>query len=317
MQNPFTMANQKARRRAESKGTPSEAELREPPDRLGIQSIEIGVRLLDVLAAATGPMTLRDLAGGAGMSSSTARRYLVSLIKCGIVQQDAATSRYDLGEMSMRLGLAALHRSSAIRIATLATIEINQSSDETIALSVWGEHGPTIIAWYDSSNIVICNLNVGSVLPLLRSATGRVFLAFLPRAVTQKQIARELADDPAAARAGARSAADIDKIVAQVRRRRLGVTRGEFLPGLSAVAAPIFDFEGRLVAVMAMLGPQGRFDNAEADAHALLLKETADRVSHQLGFAGAGRRTSFVEWLEDGRRDQGRDRPPPALAGHD
>jgi len=308
------MAKTKLGRRAAAEPKAAEPEVRDTPDRLGIQSIEIGARLLDVLAAASGPMTLRDLASGAGMSSSKARRYLVSLIKCGIVQQDAATSRYDLGEMSLRLGLAALHRSSAVRIATLATIELNQIADETIALSVWGEHGPTIIAWYDSSNLVICNLNVGSVLPLLRSATGRVFLSFLPRAVTQRQIDRELADDPAAARVGVRSAADIDKVVAQVRRRRVAVTRGEFLPGLSAIAAPIFDFEGRLVAVMAMLGTQGRFDNVGANRSAALLAETVNSVSRQLGFDRAGERSSFVEWLEERERQPTGDRLPPALA---
>src|SRR3954471_18530610 len=99
------MAKQKSARRAAVDAKASEPEIRDTPDRLGIQSIEIGVRLLDVLAAASGPMTLRDLASGAGMSSSKARRYLVSLIKCGIVQQELATSRYDLGEMALRLGL--------------------------------------------------------------------------------------------------------------------------------------------------------------------------------------------------------------------
>lgn len=289
---------------------------REGPDRLGIQSIEIGARLLDVLAAATGPMTLRDLATGAAMSASKARRYLVSLIKCGIVEQDVATSRYDLGEMSLRLGVAALHRTSAVRIATLAVIELNQKTDETIALSVWGEHGPTIIAWHDSSNVVVCNLNVGSVLPILRSASGRVFLGFLPREATRRHVKREIAGESPDARGAIRTTDDVDKIVAQIRRRRLAVTRGEFLPGLSAVAAPVFDFQGRLVAVMAMLGRQGSFEKAQAHEHVATLIETANSVSRRLGLDKAGERLSLVEWLERDGRGSGIDQMPPSLAGH-
>jgi DNA-binding IclR family transcriptional regulator len=289
---------------------------REPADRLGIQSIEVGVRLLDVLAAASGPMTLRDLGIAAEMSSSKARRYLVSLIKCGMVEQDATTNRYDLGEMSLRVGLATLNRSSVVREATLATIELSRVTDETVALSVWGEHGPTIISWYDSSNVVICNLSVGSVLPLLRTATGRVFLAFLPRGVTQPLIDRELAADARVARIGIKSEADIDRAVAQVRRRRLGVTRGDFLPGLSAVAAPIFDSQGRLVASLAMLGIQGRLENLEPSSPVAQLKKTAETVSRKLGFTRAGVGASFIEWREsaDGEADP-RDPLPPALAG--
>lgn len=305
----------RAKRAAPRLRTPS-VEARAPADRLGIQSIEVGVRLLDVLAAASGPMTLRDLGIGAGMSSSKARRYLVSLKKCGIVEQDPTTGRYDLGEMSLRLGLAALNRRSIVREATLATIELNRIADETVALSVWGEHGPTIIGWYDSTNIVICNLNVGSVLPILRSATGRVFLAYLPRGVTQPQVDREMAADPKTALLGIKSAADIDRIVAQVRRRRLGVTRGDFLPGLSAVAAPIFDSQGRLVAAMAMLGVPGRFDNPEPNSHVAQLKRTAETVSRKLGFRGAVAGAAFVEWSEalEGEADAA-ERPPPALTG--
>jgi DNA-binding IclR family transcriptional regulator len=272
--------------------------------------------LLDVLAASTGPMTLRDLAAGAAMSASKARRYLVSLIKCGIAEQDVATSRYDLGEMSLRLGVAALHRTSAVRIATLAAIELNQTTDETIALSVWGEHGPTIIAWQDSSKVVICNLNVGSVLPILRSASGRVFLSFLPRKATRGHVKREIAGESPDARGAIRTTSDVNKIVAQVRRQRLAVTRGEFLPGLSAVAAPIFDFQGRLVAVMAMLGRQGSFEKAQAHEHVATLTETANSVSRRLGLDKAGERLSLVEWLERDGRGTEIEQMPPQLAWH-
>lgn len=282
----------------------------QPKERLGIQSIEIGARLLDVMAAATGPVMLRDLSMAAGMSPSKARRYLVSLMKSGLVTQDPATSRYELGEVSLRLGLAALARRKPVRLAMDAVIELNQGLDETLALSIWGEKGPTIISWHDSSRPVVCNFNLGSILPLLRTATGRVFLAFLPRALTQPFVERELAAEARPSGTGIASAENVEKLIAEIRRRRLCVTRGEILAGLSALAAPVFDFDGRIVAVITILGIQGRLEKGLLQSRAEALKEAADAVSRRLGFRGA-EGLSFVEWVEARKEDA--TLPPPAL----
>jgi DNA-binding IclR family transcriptional regulator len=65
-------------------------------ERAGIQSVEVGFALLDVLAQAPGPLMLRDLASAAGMSAAKAHRYLVSFQRLNLVVQDANT-RYELG----------------------------------------------------------------------------------------------------------------------------------------------------------------------------------------------------------------------------
>src|SRR3546814_9440763 len=97
------------------------------------------------------------------MATSKGRRYLVSLLRCGLVEQSVTTGRYDLGPMSLRLGLTTMNRQDAIRFATEASIDLNQEIDRTVLLSIWTERGPTIIAWYDSTERVICNLYVGSL----------------------------------------------------------------------------------------------------------------------------------------------------------
>ena len=75
-------------------------------DRQGIQSIEVGFRLLNVLAATNRPMMLRDIAKGAGMPAAKAHRYMVSFLRIGIVEQDSSSGRYDLGAYALELGLS-------------------------------------------------------------------------------------------------------------------------------------------------------------------------------------------------------------------
>ena len=63
---------------------------------------------------------------------------------------------------------------------------------EAVFLSVWGEHGPTIVRWEEISRAIAVNVRVGSTMPLLRSATGQVFGAFLPDEVTAPFVRPEL-----------------------------------------------------------------------------------------------------------------------------
>ena len=84
------------------------------PKRRGIQSIDTGIRLLEVLEKANGPLALKELSAKAGLDPSGAHRYLASFVRCGLVTQ-GADSRYDFGPRALRLGLAALQRSDPVQ----------------------------------------------------------------------------------------------------------------------------------------------------------------------------------------------------------
>src|SRR3954462_2694380 len=119
-------------------------------ERAGIQSVEVGFGLLDVLSKAAGPLMLRDLAGAAGMSAAKAHRYLVSFQRLQLVVQDAGTTRYDLGPAALQLGLASLARLDAVRLARQRVGTLMEQTGHTVALAVWGNHGPTIVHWEES-----------------------------------------------------------------------------------------------------------------------------------------------------------------------
>src|SRR5690348_7719291 len=83
----------------------------------GVQSIEVGMRLLTALAEAGGEKGLNALAAAAGMPPAKAHRYLVSLTRSGFVEQDAATGRYALGTQAVWVGLVALGRTDIVQAA--------------------------------------------------------------------------------------------------------------------------------------------------------------------------------------------------------
>src|SRR3954463_4517052 len=143
-----------------ARGRPGGGVLEVIKERAGIQSVEVGFGLLQVLGEADGPLMLRDLARAANMSAAKAHRYLVSFQRLGLVVQDSASTRYDLGPAALKLGLASLSRLDAVKLARPRVAALVTEIAQTMALAVWGNHGPTIVHWEASPQTVTVNLRL-------------------------------------------------------------------------------------------------------------------------------------------------------------
>jgi DNA-binding IclR family transcriptional regulator len=255
-------------------------------ERAGIQSVEVGFSLLDVLGRAAGPLMLRDLAAAAGMSAAKAHRYLVSFQRLQLVAQDTGSTRYDLGPAALKLGLAALSRLDAVKLARERVGRLMETIGHTLALAVWGNHGPTIVHWEESPQAVTVNLRLGDVMPLLSSATGRCVAAYAAQEAITPLLKEELAR---VTRQGRRdvpnSMAQVRTALDEVRQRRLSRVVDVLLPGIVGFCAPVFDADGHMVLGMVALGPTGTFDPAWDGAVAAPLSAAAARLSTDLGYA--------------------------------
>lgn len=254
--------------------------------RAGIQSVEVGFALLDALAQAPGPLMLRDLAATAGMSAAKAHRYLVSFQRLGLVAQDAST-RYDLGPAALKLGLAAISRLDAVKLARERLPALMPRIGHTLALAVWGNHGPTIVHWEESPQAVTVNLRLGDVMPLLSSATGRCFAAYVSREAIAPLLRAELARARTLGRTDLpRTQAELAHMLKEVRDHGMARVVDHLLPGIAGFCAPVFDFDGHMVLGMVALGSVATFDAAWDGAVATSLRAAARQLSRDLGQPG-------------------------------
>ncbi|MGZ5195606.1 MAG: IclR family transcriptional regulator [Ramlibacter sp.] len=255
-------------------------------ERAGIQSVEVGFGLLDVLSRSRGPLMLRDLAAAAGMSAAKAHRYLVSFQRLQLVVQDTGT-RYDLGPAALKLGLASLSRLDAVKLARARVADLMEKIGHTLALAVWGNHGPTIVHWEESPQAVTVNLRLGDVMPLLSSATGRCFAAYLSKDAITPLLKDELAR---AQKQGRRDVpatlAEARAMLGEVRQRGAARVVDTLLPGIVGFCAPVFDSDGHIALGMVALGPTGTFDPAWDGAVDVPLRAAAARLSRDLGWHG-------------------------------
>lgn len=255
--------------------------------RQGVQSIEVGVPLLQALAEHGAPMMLRDLALKTGMPAAKAHRYLVSFVRTGLVVQDTQSGRYDLGHFALELGLASLARLDAVRAATPVLDTLNEELGETVALAVWGNMGPTIVRWVESRRPINVNLRTGAVMPLLHSAIGLCFVSFSDSPQVAARIEAELAINATATeRRGPANRSELDALVAEARQHGMSRAVGSVLPGINAFCAPIFDHEGKMVVAITALGPASLFPSSWSGPIPRTLASAAQSLSHRLGWTG-------------------------------
>lgn len=264
------------------------------PQRAGIQSVEVGFSLLEVLSSAGSALMLRDLAAKSGMSAAKAHRYLVSFQRLGMVVQDARTTLYDLGPAALKLGLASLSRIDAVKLARARLSPLMAQIGQTLALAVWGNQGPCMVHWEESPQAITVSLRLGDVMPLLSSATGLCFTAFVAtrQAAVNTRLTGLLKEE--LARANKLGRHDLPANMAQVtgllnEARNQGVARvvNTLLPGVGGFCAPVFDAGGHMVLGMVALGSLSTFDTDWDGAVATPLKAAARQLSNDLGYIAA------------------------------
>ena len=260
-------------------------------DSRGIQSIEVGGRLLLALAHHGQPLALKDLAAAADMSAGKAHPYLVSFIKLGLVERETEGGRYGLGPLALQMGLIGLQQYDPVRLATERIDELARATGHTVAIAVWGHRGPTLVRIAEAPSPVHVSMRHGTVMSIPDTASGRLFAAFGPHEAVQEALDNEARfagtpARPARARAGGRFGLGtaFDREIAKVRADGVAGIAGVALPGISAVSVPVFDARGQLVLSLTAIGPSATFDSAIDGAVAARLKPAALQLSMRLGW---------------------------------
>jgi DNA-binding IclR family transcriptional regulator len=254
----------------------------------GIQSMEVGGRLLLALAQHGSPMPLKDLARDAGMVPAKAHPYLVSFNKLGLIVQDEVSGHYGLGPLAMQLGLISLQQFDPVRLAAPTLADLAKQLGHTVALAVWGNRGPTIIRVEESPHLVHVTMRHGTVMSLRNTASGRLFAAYLPQdmvlAALEEERAYELRHEAGATDKPPNLDADFKQILEKVRQNGISDAVNLSVPGVSALAAPVFDESGNIVLSLTAIGPSALFDVALNGSIAMTLKALGKDLSQRLGF---------------------------------
>jgi DNA-binding IclR family transcriptional regulator len=166
------------------------------PERLTTEqasnrTVVFGLQLLKVVTDARKPIALTEVASRMAISPSRAHRYLASLCQAGFVKKDQDSGRYDVGPGAIELGIAAASRVDGMQIAKQAMEDLTAATGLVSYICMWGSNGPTIIRREQGAVQTAVRILEGTNLPML-TATGQIFLAFLPQEQTRDFLMRDL-----------------------------------------------------------------------------------------------------------------------------
>jgi DNA-binding IclR family transcriptional regulator len=253
----------------------------------GVQGVEIGLKIAFHLAEASRALPLGDIAKAAGLAPSKVHRYLVSLGRAGVVEQNPSNNRYDLGRGAIMLGLAALSRLDVYRLADQTIQELYDEIGVGIAAMIWGNNGPTVIRRIEPIDRVMVTTRIGTVISVVSSAAGRLFAAFMPSQIVDPKIDAEFAVGRRFTSMGEPiSRSDFRAIVEKVRKEQIALVRGDFLKGFDALAAPVFGHDGQIVLTISVIAAEGTIDFSADGRPIRALQKAARTLSARLGAPG-------------------------------
>jgi len=245
--------------------------------RRGIQSFDIGLSVLEAFVAAKGPLTLTQLGEKMQMPASKLHRYVSSLVAAGFLDQPRRSGAYDLGPRALAVGLAALNRNDFVNRAATATEDLVARTGVTGTMAVWGNYGPTLVRWERGTDALTTALGLGSVMDLFKSATGRIFAAYLPEGSVRSFLASGIGVASGAASAG-QDFEHLEAMRQEIRRIGYACADGQYIPGLYAASAPVLNWQGDVEVAVTLVGRTKAVTDPDGDILPLLI-QTARKLS--------------------------------------
>jgi IclR family acetate operon transcriptional repressor len=249
-------------------------------DGNAVRSVDRAAALLLALGDTAGEAGVTELARRLGLHKSTASRLLATLEKRGLVEQDEENGKYRLGLVVIRLAERAEQTLDLRSIAMPELDRLARMTRETTGLGVLHDDALLTVAQADGPNLVAMGDWTGRHMPLHCAASGKVLLASLPEREVLRLVRRGL--QQCTDRTLTRLEPLLEEL-ARVRRRGFATAFGEFEPTMNAVAAPVHDARGAVVAAVDVRGPSFRVAPARVPELVQHAREAAAAISVRLG----------------------------------
>lgn len=206
----------------------------------GIQSLEIGLSILDVLIDRHEPMMLKDIAEAMQMHPAKSHRYLVSLIRKNYARK-LDDGRYGLGDRVnalAALGHTELSQNNLLARLTQVANEIKDTLNCGVQIAKWFSEGPIIIQSVEPDSPISIITRIGSRMPLTTSATGQLFASYQSDAVIQPLVTAEWQSSNAAADMTEKWQ-NFAQLQAKIRTQGYATVTGDMLMGINAITIPV------------------------------------------------------------------------------
>ncbi|MFI9504459.1 IclR family transcriptional regulator [Nocardia sp. NPDC052566] len=247
-----------------------------------VQSVDRALLVMEIIAK-LGQAGVTEIAAELGVHKSTVSRLITVLESRGYVEQLSDRGKYRLGFSIVRLAGSTSAQVDLVSQSQGACNALAAESGETTNIAVLdGNRIINIVEAIGPGSIALRSW-VGQSCPAHATSSGKVLLAGLEPAEMRKRVGTKLEAFTANTLT---KVADLAAQLAQVRANGWADVREELEIGLNAVAAPVYDHNGVMVAALSVSGPSYRMSQDRFAQMAQLTIKSAAGISRRLGYLG-------------------------------
>jgi DNA-binding IclR family transcriptional regulator len=242
----------------------------------GTRAVVRAITVLKALGRSTNAYGVTELGTATGLSKATVFRLLGALENEGMVARDGTSGTYRLGPQLISLGASALSTTDLRAIAHDELVRLTEESGESATLEILSDAEVVVLDEVQGRFLFGATPEIGRSWPAHATSTGKLLLALADRTPSLPRLARF-------ASRTITSRTELERELARIRHQGYAVAVDELEPGLVAMAAPVRNHLGYVVAALSLNGPGTRLGAKRRRALIPKLCRAANRVSHRLG----------------------------------
>jgi DNA-binding IclR family transcriptional regulator len=246
------------------------------PESYNVRAVERAMEILAAFDSEHEDRGVSEIAHATGLHKATAHRMMMTLLNGGFLERAGGGERFRLGLRVVELGLGALRRLDVRRAAFPYMEQLVARFQETCDLGIFARGWVLYVEVVHSQHSLTIAARIGRRLPAYCTASGRVFLAFLP-----PEVVEPILNGPLIACTGRTitSIAGLQEELELTRRRGYALDDEELEAGIRAVSVPIRDIDGKVIAALSMPGPVNRMPPERLPEITEALLEAAEAIS--------------------------------------
>lgn len=251
------------------------------PAKARLSSVANSIRLLTSFNGEEDELAITTLAQRLGLAKSTVHRLASTLTSAGFLEQNSQNGRYRLGVALFELGALVRRRMDVANEARPHLRELLEKTGETVQLGIVDHYSVLYVYEMESRRAIRMAAAVGARGPLHCTAIGKVLLAFQSPDFIRETCERGL---PAFTDKTVTRREAVLEMLEDVRDRDYAIDDEESEPGLRAIAAPVRNHNGLVIAALGVAAPVQRMNKKGMQTTVPTVMAIAQAVSARLGY---------------------------------
>lgn len=249
-----------------------------------VESLARGFRILSIVCESKTPLRLSDLADQSGLTISTMQRLTYTLQEIGMIDRDPVTKRFRIGPKMITMALSVKQNLELKKVARPFMQQASDAIGEVVGLSVLSGFEIILIEIIKINHQVLnINMEIGASIPPHATSSGKSILAFMDESQANKIL--EHSQMTRFTKNTITSKKSFLNQLKKVRECGYSLAINENAIGFSAIAAPVRNSDGAVIAAITVMVPSARISKQKLESSfSKKTIQTADRISRTLGY---------------------------------